>query len=167
VSKIKGISCLYDTINKIDFKNIQLSAIKRVPKTKEKTMLNITGVDHLNLNVKSLSESQKYYSELFGFELREEGTSASSGAPYVILGLKNKIYLCLYENESADKETRFLNHLGFHVENFDEVLKELEARNLPYLYGGHVQYQNSRSVYTEDPNGIEIELSEVFGGGLN
>jgi hypothetical protein len=29
-----------------------------------------------------------------------------------------------------------------------------------------VAWQKSRSIYIKDPNGYEIELSEVWGGGL-
>jgi lactoylglutathione lyase len=34
-------------------------------------------------------------------------------------------------------------------------------------YGGSVQWPKSRSVYISDPNGYEIELAEIWGGGLD
>ena len=44
-------------------------------------MLKVNALDHLNLNVKSLSETVEFYSKHFGFELKEEGVSAK-GNPY-------------------------------------------------------------------------------------
>lgn len=34
------------------------------------------------------------------------------------------------------------------------------------LYGGYVDWEKSRSVYITDPSGYEIEISELWGGGL-
>ena len=125
-------------------------------------MLKISGVDHLNMTVKSFSESVKFYQDVFGFEIFEEGTSMS-GLEYKIIGRKNKLVLCIYEGEP---NTEGINHIGLHVENFSDVLEYLDKQGVSYQYGGHVHYDKSRSVYINDPSGYEIELSENFAGGL-
>ncbi|PIW35462.1 MAG: VOC family protein, partial [Nitrosopumilales archaeon CG15_BIG_FIL_POST_REV_8_21_14_020_33_23] len=57
-------------------------------------------------------------------------------------------------------------HFGFHVENFDEIMKICTSLGVKIYYDGPVQFEKSRSIYISDPNGYDIELSEVFGGGL-
>ena len=58
-----------------------------------------------------------------------------------------------------------VNHFGFHVENFEEIKKNLAEAGLGFHHES--DYGASRSVYVTDPNGYEIELSEKLGGGLN
>ncbi|MBT3584539.1 MAG: VOC family protein [Halobacteriovoraceae bacterium] len=131
-------------------------------------MLQISGIDHLNLNIVNLDKSIEFYNKVLGFEIKEEGTSPS-GSPYAIIGSSERAYLCLYQNLesplSEDRDKRYLNHLGFNITNFDDVKKSLKELgvNIDLEYG----YENSRSIYITDPNGLEIELSEKFGGGLH
>ena len=128
-------------------------------------MLNINNVDHLNMNVTNLKNSQDFYQKLFGLKVFEEGTS-SSGNAYSIVGLPNKVFLCLYEGkETAKKQT--LNHFGINIEDFDQAIESLQKESIPLLYGGVIQYEKSKSAYIADPDGNEIELSEAFGGGFN
>lgn len=128
-------------------------------------MLNISHVDHLNMNVSDLRRSIQFYAQVFGLKVFEEGKS-SSGNPYKIIGLPGSLFLCLYENGEAVKSGT-LNHVGIHVQEKIEVVEaKLNNEGIPLNYGGIVNYPHSRSVYISDPDGNEIELSEVFGGGL-
>jgi catechol-2,3-dioxygenase len=128
-------------------------------------MLNISHVDHLNMNVSDLRRSIQFYAQVFGLKVFEEGKS-SSGNPYKIIGLPGSLFLCLYENGEAVKSGP-LNHVGIHVQEKIEVVEaKLNNEGIPLNYGGIVNYPHSRSVYISDPDGNEIELSEVFGGGL-
>ena len=129
-------------------------------------MLNVKGLDHLNLNVISLKETVDWYEELFGFQVKEEGLS-SSGNPYKIIGLPGVLYLALYENGEDKVDANPLNHFGLNLDNFDEALSVLKKKGIDIHYGGVIDYDNSRSAYISDPNGLEIELSSNFGGGLN
>jgi lactoylglutathione lyase len=58
-----------------------------------------------------------------------------------------------------------INHVGFHIDNFDEVVEKCKSMNITMPYGV-IEWESSRSVYIIDPNGYEVELSEVQGGGL-
>jgi len=37
---------------------------------------------------------------------------------------------------------------------------------LPILYEGIVEWPKSKSLYVEDPNGYEVELTNTWGGDL-
>jgi lactoylglutathione lyase len=124
-----------------------------------KSHIDALAIDHINMNVKNLAESVDFYHQLFGFDVRKEQPEERSK----IIG-NDHIKLCLYE--LPDKVARGgISHFGFHVRNFGEIVARCEAMGVPMPYGV-VEWDGSRSVYIKDPNGYEIELSEVAGGGL-
>ncbi|MBI3553905.1 MAG: VOC family protein [Elusimicrobia bacterium] len=128
-------------------------------------MITVTGVDHINMNVKNLEQSKKFYGEVFGFELREEGFR--DGGNWAIIGVPDRIYLALYEVGDAKMAEQDLqvNHFGFHVKDFEGLKERLETLGVRVDHSW--DYGRSRSIYIEDPSGYEIELSEKLGGGLH
>lgn len=121
--------------------------------------LETSGIDHVNMMVKDLDESVDFYCELFGFEIKKDQHEQNSK----IIG-NEVVKLCLYENPDQ-VFNKGINHAGFHIKNFDDVVAKCEAMDIPMPYGVN-QWEFSKSVYIIDPNGYEVELTEVFGGGL-
>lgn len=121
--------------------------------------LKTTGIDHANMMVKDLEESVRFYSELFGLELKKDQPEQDSK----IIG-NDTVKLCLYQNPE-NVFIKGINHIGFHIQNFDEVVSKCESMGITMPYGV-IQWEHSRSVYIIDPNGYEVELTEIFGGGL-
>jgi len=128
------------------------------------TTLDAISIDHVNMKVKKLGESLIFYHDLFGFEIKQEDNPNKSDAPSKIIG-NDSIKLCLYEVPDMKPEGG-IAHFGFHIANFDDVLKKCKELDVKILYGGIVDWGHSKSVYIVDPNGYEIELSKVSGGGL-
>ena len=126
--------------------------------------LNATSIDHVNMKVKNLQQSVEFYKTLFGFEVKQEENPNKADAPSKIIG-NDKIKLCLYEIPNMAPEDG-INHFGFNISNFDKVLDKCNELNVEILYGGAINWEKSRSVYIKDPNGYEVELGEVDGGGL-
>ena len=77
----------------------------------------------------------------------------------------DKVHLCMYEKPNMQRIDG-INHFGFHIDNFDEIVQKCEQMNVKILYGGALDWEKSRSIYIEDPSGYEMELSENQGGGL-
>ncbi len=124
--------------------------------------LKATGIDHINLEVSNLKETIEFYKTLFGFEIRKSQDDQNS----VIIG-NDSIKLCVYEVDGFIRyEKKGYHHFGFHISNFDEVLEKCKEMNLHIYYGGVLKWEKSESVYIQDPNGYEIELSKNFGGGI-
>jgi len=121
--------------------------------------LKALSLDHVNMTVKDLEESVNFYGELFGFVDKKDQPEQTSK----IIGNEN-IKLCLYEDPNLETGDG-LNHFGFHVENFEDIVEKCESMNISMPYGV-VNWEKSRSVYIVDPNGYEVELSEFNGGGL-
>jgi catechol 2,3-dioxygenase-like lactoylglutathione lyase family enzyme len=123
------------------------------------TILQALSLDHVNMTVKDLMESVAFYKDLFGFVEKKDQPEDRSK----IIG-NETIKLCLYEDPELIIGAG-LNHFGFHVENFEDIVIKCEAMGIPMPYGV-VNWELSRSVYIVDPNGYEVELSELDGGGL-
>ena len=123
-------------------------------------ILKVNSIDQINMSVKNLEQSVEFYKNLFGFEIKKDQPEEKSK----IIGNDN-VKLCLYE-DSEMKPEGAIAHFGFHVENFDEIITKCASLGVTIYYDGPVQFEKSRSIYISDPNGYDIELSEVFGGGL-
>ena len=124
-------------------------------------MLKAKNIDHINMNVRNLDETERFYRDLFGFEVKEDQPKFQ----FRVIGNDN-IKLCIYENPElqADPDQQNIAHFGFYIENFEEVLNECKRLNVPVTR--NQEWKHSQSVYIQDPNGYDIELSKVQGGGL-
>ncbi|WP_299434530.1 VOC family protein [uncultured Aquimarina sp.] len=128
-------------------------------------MLKTIGIDHVNIQVQNLQESYQFYKKLFGFEILKNQPEENS---YIIGNENTKI--CLYEVSNLPKYNRSnggFNHFSIIVENFDDVLELCKKLGVYIWHGGHiVKWEKSRSIYIDDPNGYNIEIGDVWGGGL-
>jgi catechol 2,3-dioxygenase-like lactoylglutathione lyase family enzyme len=132
-------------------------------------MIEVKQMDHLNMGVRSIAETEKFYRDLFGFEEKERGIGMD-GEPFAIIGSADRVYLCIYEygDLPLPDENLFIHHFGFYIDDFDLALKEIQERKIELGYGGGVVQQGkSRSIYIHDPSGYEIELVEKLGGDLH
>ena len=127
--------------------------------------LRATSMDHVNMNVKDLEQTVEFYRNLFGFEIRKEDNSPNKlDAPSKIIG-NDSIKLCLYEVPNMSPSGG-IAHFGFHISNFDQIIQKCKELNVEILYGGPVEFEKSTSIYIKDPNGYDIELSKISGGGI-
>ncbi|MCT4641189.1 MAG: VOC family protein [Bacteriovoracaceae bacterium] len=132
-------------------------------------MFEFKAIDHINMYVNNLDETIKFYNEVFGFEVLEEGRGFSSNIPFAIIGKSNKGMLAIYEDPDKVKLNQGINHIGFNIKFTNNILQKIKEFGLKIIYyneSGLVEYKNSRSIYIEDNTGYKIELSDKFGGGL-
>ena len=130
-----------------------------------KNYLKATAIDHINMKVKNLEQSVKFYKDLFGFEVKVEDNFPNKlKVPSKIIG-NNSVILCLYEVPDMSPEGGIV-HFGFHVENFEQISDKCKELDVEILYGGAVTFDKSKSFYIKDLNGYVIELSKIFAGGL-
>ncbi len=115
------------------------------------------------MSVRNLEESVSFYSKIFGFVVKEDQPSQKSK----IIGNEH-IKLCMYEDPNL-KIGHGLNHFGFYIENFEEIIEICKKNGVEIEYEGEVQWNNpakSKSIYMVDTNGYTIELSNQKGAGL-
>jgi lactoylglutathione lyase len=147
---------------------IHILQTSRSTKAKEAHMIDVKRIDHLNMGVRSIAETEKFYHDFFGFEEKERGIGIG-GEPFAIIGAPDRVYLCIYEygDRPRPDDNLFIHHFGFFVDDFDHALQELRDRKIELNYGNVIQQGKSRSMYINDPNGYEIELVEKLGGDLH
>lgn len=133
-------------------------------------------VDHINMFVRNLEESIDFYQRVFGTDGEIKDSGERKGIRWVIIGVPNKFYFCLYEwphpETIYETDALHINHIGFYVQDFDETVRRIEQLNVQVQYRAQpISWHNrngiSRSLYIEDPNGYKIEFSEKLGGGLD
>lgn len=127
-------------------------------------MIKASSIDHLNIDVRSFKQSCAFYRTYFNFHEYERCNGPTGDLSCIIIG-NAEIKLCLYQVPQFELG-RGLNHFGFHIEDFDSAYEALQNAGVTVLYGGIVDWGHSRSIYIEDPNGYEIELSEFLGGNI-
>ena len=124
--------------------------------------LTTTGIDHLNLMVIDLNDTKSFYKDLLGFEVIEDIPEQNG----CIIGNKNA-KLAIYETSGMQPYQKVgFSHMSFHISNFEAVEDLCKEHGWHIKYGGVVNWERSRSIYIEDPNGYEIELAEKWGGDL-
>ena len=119
-------------------------------------------LEHVNLTVADLDRSLAFYCDLLDLHVRWKGAIAPDR-----LGAHvgdDHHYLALFQagaapaRQAPDYTRPGINHLGFVVDDLDEVKARLDR------LGGTVHfeadYEPGRCIYTADPDGNEIELVE-------
>ena len=126
-------------------------------------------IDHVNLSVRDLDASIHFYTRVFGVEYKEGGEG--NGVRWAILGAPNRFYICFFEcrdGNRLDPNGIHINHVGFVVDDLDETVRRLHALGYKLMFNDQpLQWPKSRSAYLADPDGIQIEFTEKFGGGLD
>ena len=119
-------------------------------------MIKARGLRHINLNVRDIGRSLKFYQEAFGLEVK-----FWEGRTLVFLhshGVDETITLC---QAKADEPIAGggVSHFGFSIgkNNLDEIVRQVEHA------GGKLQSRGEHApgapyAYLTDPDGYVIEL---------
>ena len=130
--------------------------------------VNARCIDHLNIAVRDLDVSAGFYAGLLGIELKEQGDNGVTR--WCILGGRDRFYVCLCEVQGAGDfkpEDIHINHVGFVVDDIEETVRRIHGLGLRLESGKTLDWLQSRSAYVRDPDGIQIEFTDRFGGGLD
>jgi catechol 2,3-dioxygenase-like lactoylglutathione lyase family enzyme len=125
-------------------------------------------IDHVNISVSDLDASIEFYRSVLGAELKEQG--GGEGTRWAILGARDRFYVCFFEcrNGSFKENDVHINHVGFVVDDIDETVRRIHALGYRIEFNdAPLQWPRSRSAYLRDPDGILIEFTNRFGGGLD
>lgn len=126
--------------------------------------MNVKHLDHLNMTVRNLSETEDWYKRVFGFELVESGLRGD--LKWGILKSGDAM-LCVYEypdlqhpEKAASRDMpHTINHFGLRITDRDKWQETVKRERLKVGYGGEVRYPTSSSWYVIDPTGYEIEVA--------
>ena len=123
----------------------------------------IEGVHHLRLTVSDVERSIRFYTEVFGFEVRMRFGQNS----VLLFGGGIGLGLNTPWHEISDEEQRFdearvgLDHLGFRVNSPDEVragAEHLDSLSIPHSGVKPGRLPDSALVVFRDPDNIQLEF---------
>jgi catechol 2,3-dioxygenase-like lactoylglutathione lyase family enzyme len=124
-------------------------------------MFRIRHIDHVALTVKDIERSIAWYRDVLGLERRHE--EVWGGVPAMMYA--GETSLALFPAATANPkaapdrhDSLTMRHLAFQVdrENFLRAQAELRGLGIPFSFEDH---QISHSIYLNDPDGHEIELT--------
>jgi glyoxylase I family protein len=119
-------------------------------------------LEHINMTVRNVEESVRFYCTLLGGEVSWRGTATNMNkvvpAAHVRMG---DDYISMFERESGERAIHDygppgINHVGFVIDDLSETrarLAELETEIVM-----EADYAPGYRLYAFDPNGIELEL---------
>jgi catechol 2,3-dioxygenase-like lactoylglutathione lyase family enzyme len=113
----------------------------------------VLGLDHVALSVGDQEVSERWYRDVLG--LVREHAAAWGDTPVALMAEGSG--LALFKAPKAGA-TLGLRHVAFRVdrENFDAAQVDLRRRGIAFEFQDH---DVSHSIYFQDPDGLELELT--------
>ena len=117
---------------------------------------------HTRMRVSDMERTLAFYRDILGLEVAEQKVSPR-GSQLAFLAVPNSeelIELCSFPSSGPVNVQEDLVHLAFQVDNLDETIQELQAKNIPITDGPTRTSSGSRFIFIDAPDGYEIELIE-------
>ena len=117
---------------------------------------------HTRMRVSDMDETIAFYRDVLGLEVLERKTSPR-GSHLAFLAVPNSqelIELCSFPPSGPVKVQEDLVHLAFEVENLDETMDALRAKQVTITDGPTRTSSGSRFIFIDAPDGYEVELIE-------
>jgi catechol 2,3-dioxygenase-like lactoylglutathione lyase family enzyme len=129
--------------------------------------IEISGVTHISLPVRDIEESEKFYTEFLGLELRGRLGRPGTKPEMVCVGVgDHDILLCLAgedELRPRDQRTRVHHSLTVSPPEWEKAVRLLCEYDVelsgPIVYRSGA-YFNGREVYFFDPSGNRLEIRD-------
>ena len=120
-------------------------------------------LDHVAIRVADIEKSVKWYKEVLG--LKRYQLKAWGDFPIFMLSGKTGVALFPANIEYSAHDTSLrsigIDHFAFNVSNQDFVKarEKYEALGIKYHFSDHTYFH---SIYTNDPDGHEVELTTIM-----
>ena len=122
--------------------------------------MGITKFLHTRMRVSDIEQTIQFYRDVLGLEVVERKVSPR-GSHLAFLSVPNSqelIELCSFPASGSVSVQEDLVHLAFEVEDLDQTIQELNAKNIPITDGPTHTSSGSRFIFIDAPDGYEIEL---------
>jgi len=117
---------------------------------------------HTRMRVSDMERTIRFYTDVLGLEVLEQKVSPR-GSQLAFLKVSNSdelIELCSFPASGPVTVQEDLVHLAFQVENLDETIAQLGAKQVKITDGPTTTSSGSRFIFIDAPDGYEVELIE-------
>ena len=117
---------------------------------------------HTRMRVNDMDQTINFYTSVLGLEVLERKVSPR-GAHLAFLRVPNSeelIELCSFPPSGLVTVQEDLIHLAFQVENLDDTIEQLGAKQIRITDGPTTTSSGSRFIFIDAPDGYEVELIE-------
>ncbi len=124
--------------------------------------MKVTKLLHTRMRVSDMDETIKFYTDVLGLQVVERKTSPR-GSHLAFLAVPNSeelIELCSFPASGDVRVQEDLVHLAFQVDNLDETIHALGAKQVKITDGPTRTSSGNRFIFIDAPDGYEIELIE-------
>jgi lactoylglutathione lyase len=117
---------------------------------------------HTRMRVSDMDQTINFYTNVLGLEVLERKVSPR-GSHLAFLKVPNSeelIELCSFPSSGPVTVQEDLVHLAFQVENLDDTIEQLGAKQIRVTDGPTTTSSGSRFIFIDAPDGYEVELIE-------
>ena len=117
---------------------------------------------HTRMRVNDMDQTINFYTNVLGLEVLERKVSPR-GSHLAFLKVPNSeelIELCSFPSSGPVIVQEDLVHLAFQVENLDDTIEQLGAKQIRITDGPTTTSSGSRFIFIDAPDGYEVELIE-------
>jgi len=129
-------------------------------------IMRVTKLLHTRMRVSDMDQTIRFYTDVLGLEVLERKVSPR-GSHLAFLKVPNSeelIELASFPPSGPVKVQEDLVHLAFQVENLDQTMQALAAKQVKVTDGPTRTSSGSRFIFIDAPDGYEIELIERPSG---
>lgn len=115
---------------------------------------------HTRMRVSDVDASIAFYRDVLGLAVLERKVSPR-GSQLAFLSVPNSeelIELCSFPASGPVRVQEDLVHLAFEVDDLDQAIEQLQAKNVPITDGPTQTSSGSRFIFIDAPDGYEVEL---------
>lgn len=117
---------------------------------------------HTRMRVSDVETTIAFYRDVLGLAVLERHVSPR-GSQLAFLSVPNSdelIELCSFPASGPVRVQEDLVHLAFEVDDLDQTIEQLQAKNVPITDGPTHTSSGSRFIFIDAPDGYEVELIE-------
>jgi len=117
---------------------------------------------HTRMRVSDMDQTINFYTNVLGLEVLERKVSPR-GSHLAFLKVPNSeelIELCSFPASGPVTVQEDLVHLAFQIENLDDTIEQLNAKQIRITDGPTTSSSGSRFIFIDAPDGYEVELIE-------
>ncbi len=121
--------------------------------------------DHMGIKARDIDKSVKFYSEIFGFEIKERLQLV--GHEFLFMGFIGDDVSVIEIEQAGEKDTAQdvnstagMGHFAFVVDNMDEIMERVEKFGAKVVIPPIQLREDRRIAYIEDPDGSRVQMIE-------